>query len=192
MTLRIADLIVDSGPQSAIRNTVNTMATIYKGRVFSVEVERRRFPNGQEHEVEIVRHAASVVLIPLEDDGRVIIVKQYRAPLDRETWEFPAGRLNEGESAEDAARRECEEEIGYVPQRVDRLTRLYPAPGFCDEELIFFRVWDFLPPPLNSANQPDEDEDITTRTVAIRDARAMLARGEIVDLKTAYALTLLP
>ena len=169
-----------------------TLTTIYKGRVFSVETGTRRFPNGKEHQVEIVRHAAAVVLIPLEDDGRVIIVKQYRAPLDRETWEFPAGRLNEGESAEDAARRECEEEIGCVPQGVDRLTSLYPAPGFCDEELVFFRVWDFLPPPPNSPNQPDEDEDITTRTVAIRDARAMLARGEIVDLKTAYALTLLP
>ena len=167
------------------------MPIIYKGRVFSVEVERRRFPNGKEHEVEIVRHAASVVLIPLEDDGRVILVKQYRAPLDRELWEFPAGRLNEGESAEDAARRECEEEIGYVPQRVDRLASLFPAPGFCDEELIFFRVRDFLPPPPNSPHQPDEDEDITTRTVAIREAREMLARGEIVDLKTAYALTLI-
>lgn len=168
------------------------MTTVYRGRVFSVEVERRRFPNGQEHEVEIVRHAPSVVLIPLEDDGRVIIVKQYRAAIDRELWEFPAGRLNEGESAEDAARRECEEEIGYVPQRVDRLTSLFPAPGFCDEELIFFRVWDFRSPPPDSPHQPDEDEDITTRTVAISEARAMLARGEIVDLKTAYALTLLP
>ena len=167
------------------------MSIVYRGRVFSVEVERRRFPNGKEHEVEIVRHAASVVLIPLEDDGRVILVKQYRAPLDRELWEFPAGRLNEGESAEDAARRECEEEIGYVPQRLDRLASLFPAPGFCDEELIFFRVRDFLPPPPNSPHQPDEDEDITTRTVAIREAREMLARGEIVDLKTAYALTLI-
>ena len=167
------------------------MNTIYKGRVFSVETGKRRFPNGQEHEVEIVRHAASVVLIPLEDDGRVVIVKQYRAPLDRELWEFPAGRLNEGESAEDAARRECEEEIGYVPYRIERLRDLYPAPGFCDEQLIFFRVWDLREPPPDSPHHPDADEDITTRTVWIREARAMLERGEIVDLKTAYALTLI-
>ena len=167
------------------------MNTIYKGRVFSVETGKRRFPNGQEHEVEIVRHAASVVLIPLEDDGRVVIVKQYRAPLDRELWEFPAGRLNQGERAEDAARRECEEEIGYVPYRIDRLRDLYPAPGFCDEQLIFFRVWDLRKPPPDSPHQPDADEDITTRTVSIREARAMLERGEIVDLKTAYALTLI-
>ena len=75
------------------------MNTVFKGRVFSVETGTRRFPNGQEHAVEIVRHTASVVLIPIEDDGRVVIVKQYRAPLDREMWEFPAGRLDDGESA---------------------------------------------------------------------------------------------
>jgi ADP-ribose pyrophosphatase len=167
------------------------MTIVYKGRVFSIEVGKRRFPNGQEHDVEIVRHSASVVLIPVEDDGRVVIVKQYRAPLDRETWEFPAGRLNEGESAEDAARRECEEEIAYVPHRLERLTALYPAPGFCDEELIFFRVSDLREPPPDSPHHPDEDEDITTRTVSVAEARAMLARGDIVDLKTAYALTLL-
>jgi ADP-ribose pyrophosphatase len=167
------------------------MITVYKGRVFSVETGRRRFPNGSEHEVEIVRHAASVVLIPILDDGRVVIVKQYRAPIDREMWEFPAGRLNEGESAEDAARRECEEEIGLVPQRVERVRGLYPAPGFCDEELIFFRVSELRKPPADSPHKPDEDEDITTRTVAIAEARTMLERGEIIDLKTAYALTLI-
>jgi ADP-ribose pyrophosphatase len=167
------------------------MNTIYKGRVFSVEVGKRRFPNGQEHDVEIVRHSPSVVLIPVEDDGRVVLVKQYRAPLDRETWEFPAGRLNDGESAEDAARRECEEEIAQVPLVIERLTALYPAPGFCDEELIFFRVFDLREPPPDSPHHPDEDEDITTRVVSVVEARAMLARGEIVDLKTAYALTLI-
>jgi ADP-ribose pyrophosphatase len=167
------------------------MSLIYKGRVFSVEVERRRFPNGTEHEVAIVRHAPSVVLIPCEDDGRVIIVKQYRAPLDREIWEFPAGRLNEGESAEAAARRECEEEIALVPHAIERIRGLYPAPGFCDEELIFFRVSDLRAPAADSPNKPDEDEDITTRTVTIAEARVMLERGEIVDLKTAYALTLI-
>jgi ADP-ribose pyrophosphatase len=166
------------------------MSIIYNGRVFSVEVGRRRFPNGTEHDVEIVRHAKSVVLIPFEDDGRVVIVQQYRAPLDRTTWEFPAGRVDEGESAEDAARRECEEEIGRVPHRLERIRGLYAAPGFCDEELIFFRVSDLHPPAPDSPHQPDEDEDIATRSVEVAEACAMVARGEIVDLKTAYALTL--
>ena len=167
------------------------MQTVYEGRVFSVETGRRRFPNGSEHEVEIVRHAPSVVLIPFDGDGRVLIVRQYRAPLDRELWEFPAGRLNDGESAEEAARRECEEEIGYAPHRVERICALFPAPGFCDEELIFFRISDLRAPAADSPHKPDEDEDITTRVVSIDEARAMLRGGEIVDLKTAYALTLI-
>jgi ADP-ribose pyrophosphatase len=167
------------------------MSIVYKGRVFSVEVETRRFPNGREHPVEIVRHAPSVVLIPIEDDGRIVIVGQYRAPLDRDTWELPAGRVDEGESAEEAARRECEEEIGRVPHRLEQINSLYPAPGFCDELLVFFRASDLRAPAPDSTRAPDEDEDIRVRTVTIAEARVMVERGEIVDLKTAYALTLI-
>lgn len=167
------------------------MAIVYEGRVFSVETGERRFPNGRMHAVEIVRHAPSVVLIPLEADGRVVIIRQYRASIDRMTWEFPAGRLNAGESADEAARRECEEETGRVPHRLERIRGLFPTPGFCDEELIFFRVSDLRPPALDSPHHPDEDEDIETRVVSVGEARAMVERGEIVDLKTAYALSLL-
>jgi ADP-ribose pyrophosphatase len=167
------------------------MKVVYEGRVFSVEVGRRRFPNGAEHTVEIVRHAPSVVLIPIDSDGRLVLIQQYRAPLDRVTWEFPAGRVDPGESVEDAARRECEEEIARVPHRLERLARLYPAPGFCDEELIFFRVSDLKTPPPDSPHKPDDDEDIKARKLTVAEARAMVASAEIVDLKTAYALTLL-
>jgi ADP-ribose pyrophosphatase len=166
------------------------MAIVYKSRVFSVEETRRRFPNGQEHDIVVVRHAPSVVLIPTETDGRVVLITQYRAAVDRELWELPAGRVDAGESAEDAARRECEEEIGRVPSRVERLGAFYPTPGYCDEQLIFFRVSDLRQPPADSPHHPDEDEDIAPRSVTVAEARAMLSRGEIVDLKTAYALTL--
>jgi ADP-ribose pyrophosphatase len=167
------------------------MAVVYAGRVFSVEVGDRTLPNGRTHRVEIVRHAPSVVVVPIEADGRIVIIRQYRAPLDRDTWEFPAGRVDEGESADDAARRECEEEIGRAPHRLQRLAALYPAPGFCDEQLIFFRVEDLRAPAPGSRFKPDDDEDIETRITTIAEARAMVERGEIVDLKTAYALTLL-
>jgi ADP-ribose pyrophosphatase len=167
------------------------MSVVYRGRVFSVEVETRRFPNGREHEVAVVRHAPSVVVIPFDDEGKLVLIKQYRAPLDRELWEFPAGSLDPGESADAAARRECEEETGRVPGRVDRLGAWYPTPGYCDEQLIFFRASDLQPPPPDSPNKPDEDEDIESRAMSVAEARAMLARGEIVDLKTAYALTLI-
>jgi len=167
------------------------MRTVFTSRVFSVETGTKRFPNGREHEVAIVRHPPAVVVIPIEDDGRVVLIRQFRAPIDRELWEVPAGSLDRGESAETAARRECEEEIGRVPQRVERLGALFPTPGYCDEEMIFFKATALRQPPADSPNTPDEDEDITAKSVTLADARARVARGEIVDLKTAYALTLL-
>jgi ADP-ribose pyrophosphatase len=167
------------------------MPIVFKGRVFSVEVDRRRFPNGRDHEVAIVRHSRSVVMIPMRDDGQVILIRQYRASVDRELWEVPAGRVDAGESPEDAAVRECEEEIGLVPRTLQRIRGLYPAPGFCDEELIFFRVSDLVPPPANSPHQPDEDEYIHVQPHSVAAARAMVTSGQIVDLKTAYALTLI-
>src|SRR5204863_2496532 len=114
----------------------------YKGRVFSVEVDKARFPNGRELEMEIVRHPPSVVLLPMQDDDHVILIRQYRHSIRREIWELPAGSLDPGESAEAAAARECEEEIVLVPGQIERLTGLFPAPGFCDEELIFFSLSD--------------------------------------------------
>ncbi len=164
---------------------------VYTGRVFSVEVETTRLPSGGDHEMAIVRHPPSVVLIPMQDADHVILIRQYRHSLRREIWELPAGSVNPGESAESAAKRECEEEIELAPHGIESLGGLYPTPGYCDEEMIFFRVWDLRPPPPDSTHKRDEDEDIHARTFTIADAKAMVARGEIIDLKTAYALTLL-
>jgi ADP-ribose pyrophosphatase len=166
------------------------MAIVYKGRVFSVEVERRRFPNGREHEVAIVRHPPSVVLVPIADDGRVILIRQYRASVGREMWEVPAGSVDEGETPDQAAARECEEEIGLAPGRIERVRGLFPTPGFCDEELIFYRVSQLRPPAADSPHKPDDDEDILSKLVTIEEARSMVESGEIIDLKTAYGLTL--
>jgi ADP-ribose pyrophosphatase len=167
------------------------MPTVYRGRVFSVEVDTHQFPNGKTHEVEVVRHRPSVVLLPLPDPAHVILVRQYRASIGRDTWELPAGSLDPGESADDAARRECEEEIGLVPGALSRLGGLFPAPGFCDEELIFYRASELQLPGPDSPHKPDEDEDLDAQPVEIQRAKAMVTSGEIVDLKTAYGLTLL-
>jgi ADP-ribose pyrophosphatase len=166
------------------------MAIVYRGRVFNVEVARHTFPNGREFEVEVVRHAPSVVVVPMADPEHVVMVSQYRASISRQTWELPAGSLNPGETAEAAALRECEEEIGLVPGHLVRIRGLYPAPGFCDEELIFFLATDLRQPPPDSPNKPDEDEDIRVHTVSLAEARRMVADGTIIDLKTAYGLTL--
>src|ERR1700736_2761494 len=119
---------------------------VYTGRVFSVEVEKVRVQNGREHEMAILRHPPAVVLMPLMDVEHVVLIRQYRHSLRREIWELPAGTLEAGESAEAAAARECEEEIGLVPHRLDRLGALFPTPGYCDEEMIYFRVSDLRSP----------------------------------------------
>ena len=164
---------------------------VYKSRVFQVEETRVRFPDGRERDISVVRHAPVVVLIPVPAPGQVILIRQYRASIARETWELPAGGIEPGETDEQAARRECEEEIVRVPHTLERLGAWFPSPGFCDEHMIFFRATDLRPPSPDSPHKPDEDENITVRVFAIDQARAMAARGEIVDLKTAYGLTLI-
>jgi ADP-ribose pyrophosphatase len=167
------------------------MPIVFEGRVFSVEVARKRYPDGSVHEVAIVRHPPAVVIVPFEEDGRVVLIRQYRPALDRELWEVPAGSVDAGEAPDAAAARECEEEIGRVPGRLERLGAWFPSPGYCDEEMIFYRATALADPDRQSTHKPDEDEDITAKSFTVAEARAMAARGEIVDLKTAYALTLI-
>jgi ADP-ribose pyrophosphatase len=167
------------------------MPIVFSGRVFSVEVENVMLPNGRTYQVESVRHRPSVVLLPMQDANHVVLIRQYRHTIGRDTWELPAGSLEPGEAPEAAAARECEEEIALVPGRIERLRGLFPAPGFCDEELIYFRVSDLHAPPADSPHKPDEDEDIHAQVFTIAEAKAMLTRGDIIDLKTAFGITLL-
>ena len=166
------------------------MQTVYEGRVFSVEVGRLMFPNGTAHEIAVVRHRPSVVLIPMLDSERIVLIRQYRPAIARTMWELPAGTTDPGESPDEAAVRECEEEIGLVPGKLERLGGFFPTPGFCDEELVFYRVSD-LREPSGTRRSPDEDEDIQPKVVTIAEARSMVARGDIIDLKTAFGLTLI-
>jgi 8-oxo-dGTP pyrophosphatase MutT (NUDIX family) len=162
---------------------------VYDGRVFDVDRDRVRMPNGREVTVDVVRHSPSVVIIPVPEPGHVILIRQFRYALRRSLWEFPAGSMDAGETPEAAARRECHEEIGLVPDTLVRLAAFYPTPGYCDEEMVFFRVSG-----LNATDEQaavDEDEDIEPRTFPLREAREMVRRGEIVDMKTVVGLSLI-
>jgi len=162
---------------------------VFKGKVFSVERDRVRLANGREVTLDIVRHPKSVVLLPIPEPGHVVLVRQFRHAVNAPLWELPAGSVDEGESPEQAARRECHEEIGQVPDTVVRLAAMLPTPGYCDEEMIFFRLSGLEEP--TEAAEPDEDEDIEVRIFELRDARDMIRRGEIVDMKTVVGLTLI-
>jgi ADP-ribose pyrophosphatase len=168
--------------------TVRSSRTPFTGRIFTIGVDRVVMPHGREMDIEVVRHAASAVLVPMPDAGRVVLIRQYRYPVDRWLWELPAGTLDPGESPEEAARRECHEEIGLVPTHVTRLGSFFPTPGYCDEEMVFFKLTG-LHDPGHEAEQ-DPDEQIEPKVVSLDEARAMVRRGEIVDMKTALALTL--
>lgn len=162
---------------------------IFKGKVFSVERDRVRMPNGREVTLDVIRHPKSVVLVPIPEPGHIVLVRQFRYAVNATMWEFPAGSVDEGETPEQAAARECHEEIGKVPATVVRLAALYPTPGYCDEEMVFFRL-SGLEEPTTTAEQ-DEDEDLEVKTFELREAREMIRRGEIVDMKTIVGLALI-
>ena len=164
---------------------------IYEGRVFSVVAERVTLPKGHELQVEVVRHPQSVVIIPIVDDGRIMLVRQYRHPIGRFLWELPAGSLKDGEDPALAATRECHEEVGLVPGKVERLGSFYPTPGYCDEEMIFYKATALREPGEGDEAHPDEDEDIEPKAFALDDLRRMIEIGEIADLKTVAGVYLI-
>jgi ADP-ribose pyrophosphatase len=162
---------------------------VYEGKVFSVDRERVKLPHGPTVTLDVVRHSQSAIIVPVPEPGHVILIRQYRHAVKRWLWEVPAGSVDPGESPEAAAKRECHEEIGQVPETVVRLGALYPTPGYCDEEMIFFRVSGLADP--TEAAAVDEDEDIEARTFTLREARDMVRRGDIIDMKTVVALSLI-
>ena len=162
--------------------------TVFTGKVFSVQSDRVRLPHGPEVLMHVVRHSPSVGLLPMPDSNHIVLVRQYRYPLDRWIWELPAGSIDPGETAEQAAVRECHEEIGQVPTKLERLGGFYPTPGYCDELMIFYRL-SGLEKPAHEA-EPDEDEDIEARIFTLTEARQLVLNGDTPDMKTAFGLTL--
>jgi ADP-ribose pyrophosphatase len=163
---------------------------IYEGRIFSVTVETITLPKGQQLKAEIVRHPPSVVIIPVDSEGDIILVRQYRHAVGRWLWELPAGSLDPGETSEHAAVRECHEEINLVPAKVERLGSFFPTPGYCDEEMIFYKATGLRVPRPDEHAEADEDEDIEAKAFPPEDLRRMVAIGEISDLKTVAGLAL--
>jgi ADP-ribose pyrophosphatase len=165
--------------------------TIFRGRVFTVQVETIRLPKGGELQAEIIRHPGSVVIIPVTARNEIILVRQYRPAIGRWAWELPAGSLKPGEEVERAARRECQEETGQIPSRLERVGSYFPTPGYCDEEMTFFKATGLrIPGADDEEARQDEDEDIEARPFSRDDLQRMIASGEVIDLKTIAGLSL--
>ncbi|HXD18933.1 MAG TPA: NUDIX hydrolase [Vicinamibacterales bacterium] len=164
---------------------------VFEGRVFSVAVESITTRKGGKMEVEIVRHPGSVVLIPITDAGAVVLVRQYRHSIGRSAWELPAGTLKPNEEPKTAAARECQEEIGLVPSALEPLGAFFPTPGYCDEEMNFYKATGLREPRADEHAEQDEDEDIEKEAFSVERIRAMIRSGEIIDLKTVAGMALL-
>ena len=167
---------------------------MFDGKVFEVDRDVLRFNDGREVAVDIVRHRASVVLMPMPSPTEVILVRQYRHAVSRWLWELPAGSTDPGEDAETAAARECHEEVGLMPRRLTRLGAMLPTPGFCDEEMVFYLAEDLHQPDAGrslSSGLPDPDEQLEPRAFTLAELDGMADRGELADMKTLAGLELL-
>src|SRR5262245_5260616 len=134
--------------------------TVYEGRIFTLQVETIRLPDGGTLKADIIRHPGSVVIVPVTAAGEIVLVRQYRPAIGRFAWELPAGSLKAGEDPDTAASRECHEETGLVAGRLERLGAFYPTPGYCDELMNFYRATGLRPPREDEQAQQDEDEQI--------------------------------
>ncbi len=162
---------------------------VYSGRVINLDVDRVRFPDGSEGELEMVRHPGASAVVPfLSDpegvDPQILMIRQYRYAADGYIYEIPAGRLDPGEEPEVCAARELREETGCTALRMDRLFTMYTTPGFTDEKIHLFMATG-----LTSGDaERESDEFVELVPMPLSTALAMLERGEIQDAKTALGL----
>jgi len=157
---------------------------VYAGKILDLDVDEVVEPGGVQGVREVVRQRGSVAALPVFDDGRLVLVRQYRYAVDALVWELPAGRREGGEAPEAAARRELEEEVGLRAARLEPMATFWTTPGFCDEVMYVFRATglEAVPP------RPDADENIENANFTLDEAMAMVRRGEVREGKTLVAL----
>jgi ADP-ribose pyrophosphatase len=171
-------------PPKELPKIINSQK-VFKGRVFNVTVDTVR--EGEvTYQREVVHHHGSAVIVPVFDDGTVVLVRQYRHPAVRYLLEVPAGTLANGERPETGAARELQEELGLVAARLEKLSEFFVSPGFCEE-----KMWVYLATELSEGKQLlDDDEVLEIVRLPIADALEMITSGEIQDAKTIIGLML--
>ena len=159
---------------------------IYHGKIFDLARIRFQLPNGKEPVFEIVKHHGAVTVLPVDDQGNIWFIRQFRLGAGQELLELPAGLLEEGESAETSAAREVQEEIGMAAGRLEKLGEFYMVPGYSTEKLEIYLATDLYPSTLPT----DEFELLEKVSIPITEAVRMARAGEIKDGKTLATLFL--
>ena len=159
---------------------------IYQGRVFDVRQDQVRMPDGKLVRFDVVAHHGAVTILPVDDEGLVWFVRQYRHPAKTTLLELPAGVMEEGESPDVSARREVREEIGMAAGELRRIGTFYLAPGYSTEFMYVFLATHLTAAPLKG----DEDEFISIEKIPLQQVTQMVVAGRVQDAKTLAALFL--
>lgn len=169
----------------ALRETRQDSREIFDGKVLHMFEDTVRLPNGHTASREVVRHIGAVCVIPVLDDGRVVMEKQFRYPIDQVIWEIPAGKLDfREEDPLEAAKRELREETGYFADSWRHLGVFYPAAAYSDEKIHMY-----LAEGLHTGQRDlDEDEFLDVELVPLNVLVDMVMSGEITDAKTQIAV----
>lgn len=154
----------------------------YKGRKFDYEVVKLRLPNGVEGNWECVRHPGGALAVPITNDGKFVLVKQYRFTVKGRLLEFPAGTVEPNEDPSETIKREIEEETGYSAKKWRSLGKFILAPGYSDEYIYAYLAQDLEK--LANPPQQDDDEDIEVVLMSAEELEAAILRGEPIDAKT--------
>jgi len=164
---------------------------LYRGALVTVARGRFQAPDGSTFERDVVHHPGAVAVVPVvrPESGEVLLVRQYRAPLDRDLLEIPAGKRDvAAEPPADTARRELIEEVGYRAGRLELLAQFYNSPGFCDEHSFVYLALDLSPTDKDA--QGIEEQHMTLERLELDDVPALIRSGAIIDAKTIIGLTL--
>lgn len=153
---------------------------VYEGRVFGVRRDEVIEPGGVRAVREVVTHPGSVVVLPVLDDGRVVMVRQYRHATRHYLWELVAGRKEPGETPKRAAARELLEETGYRAKRFTVFLDMFPTPGFLEERMFILRAEGLTA----GKAQPEEDEKIEVRAYGLSELKQMIHSGKMRDAKS--------
>ena len=159
---------------------------VFQGRAFKIRRDTLKTPDGNETKFDIVEHTGSVIIIPIDADGNMLFVRQYRHAAGKDLLELPAGTRDDDEPYEDCAAREIREETGMAAGKLERIGDFYLAPGYSTEFMAVFLATELSHDPLEA----DDDEFLQVEKISVRDAIQMAERGEMPDAKSLAALFL--